>query len=55
MIKIKEYKIRKSGVRGMVITLPQVWIQDNNLEPGDEIEIFRTDDEKLVLNKKVKK
>lgn len=53
MIKIKEYKIRKSGKRGLVVTLPQVWILDNKLSTGDKIEFYRTEDDDLVI--KVKK
>jgi len=49
MVKIKEYKIRKSGKRGLVVTLPQVWAQDNGLDIGDKIEFYRNENEELVL------
>ncbi len=41
MVKIKEYLIQKQGQRGRVLTLPKVWIDDNDLEFGDSIEYYR--------------
>ena len=41
MQKIKEYKVRQDGRRGMIITLPKVFITDNNFKHGDSIEIYR--------------
>ena len=52
-VKIKQYKIRKSGKRGLTITVPQVWVLDNKLSAGDMIVFFRTENDDLVL--KIKK
>jgi len=41
MQKISENKIRKQGIRGFSITFPKVMARDNNLEPGDVVEIYR--------------
>ncbi len=40
--KIKEYKVAPKGVRGRVVGLPKVWLDDNRITPGDSIEFFRT-------------
>lgn len=39
--KIKEYKVQLQGTRGRAIGLPKVWLDDNQVEPGDSIEFFR--------------
>lgn len=41
-VKIKEYKVTQKGDRGLVITLPSVWSKDNDIRPGDVLEILRT-------------
>ncbi|PKL87374.1 MAG: hypothetical protein CVV23_15755 [Ignavibacteriae bacterium HGW-Ignavibacteriae-2] len=41
MIKIKEYKVGKRGLRGAVLSLPKIFVDDNDLGPGDVLEIFR--------------
>jgi hypothetical protein len=50
MEKIRKYKIRRSGKRGYIITLPTEWVNDLNLEPGESITFFR-ENQKLVLIK----
>lgn len=49
MIKVKTYKLRKSGKRGVVLSLPKTWLDDLNLKPADEINIFRDDMDNLIL------
>ena len=48
-IKIKEYKISRSGLRGLHITLPKVWVKDNKLEVGDYLEIYRDEKDRLII------
>jgi len=55
MEKIKEYRIRQDGKRGQLITLPKVWITDNNLSPGETIEFYREttpEYDRLIIQKK---
>ena len=52
VVKIKEYRIRLNGRRGMVITLPKVWVDDKRLSPGDTLEIFRDIDGRLIIQAK---
>lgn len=42
MIKISESRLRKQGERGYSITFPKYFAKDNNLKPGDNINIYRT-------------
>jgi len=49
LVKIKEYKVRDSGLRGCVVTLPQLWLKDLGLSGGDSIMIYRDEDDRLVL------
>lgn len=42
MIKIREYKARQYGERGVQLSLPQVFLDDNGIESGDTLEIYRT-------------
>ena len=52
LAKLKEYKITKRGLRGLIMTLPQVWIVDQKLRRGDLLCIFRdTDTDDLVIRK----
>lgn len=48
MIKINRYKIRRSG-QGVTITIPKIWLEDNNLDAGDLVEIYRDEDDRLVI------
>ncbi len=41
MIKISEFVVRKQG-GSVAITLPKVFIKDNNIKIGDNISIYRT-------------
>lgn len=45
LIKIKTYKIRQSGYRGMEVALPRTWIEDKGLKPGALLD-FHIDPEK---------
>ena len=48
-IKIKSYKIQKQGLRGKVVALPRVWLDDLNLITGDSIDFFRDEKDRLIL------
>jgi hypothetical protein len=50
-VKIKTYKISKRGIRGLVLSLPGVWVKDNFLAPGDVLDVFRTDDNRLIIQR----
>lgn len=54
MIKIKEYKIKKQGIRGFSLSIPTVWIVDNQLTQGDSIEFYRDEQDRLILVPKKK-
>ena len=49
MIKIKQYKIQKRGLRGRVLAVPKVWLDDLNLQPGDTIDFYRDAEDRLIL------
>lgn len=51
VIKIKEYKVRRAD-RGMTICLPAVWTDDLGLKPGDILELYRDEADRLILVKK---
>ncbi len=46
--KIKSYKVRKGGLRGMTINLPAVYTDDLNLRPGDRLDIYREGDRLII-------
>jgi hypothetical protein len=50
-VKIKTYKIAKRGIRGLSLSLPLVWVQDNALVPGDVLDILRTPDNRLIIQR----
>jgi len=41
LIKIKEYKLSQRGIRGAVLSIPRVFLADNDLKAGDVIEVHR--------------
>ena len=41
LVTIKTYKIGERGERGLVITLPKVWANSNNLGPGDRLDFMQ--------------
>ena len=49
MIKIKTYRIQEQGIRGKAIALPKVWIDDLRLKPGDAIDFYRDEEDRLIL------
>lgn len=49
MIKIKKYKVRESGLRGRAISLPKVWVDDVGLRPGDIVNFYRDEKDRLIL------
>lgn len=46
--KIKSYKVRKGGLRGMTINLPAVYTDDLSLKPGDRLDIYREGDRLII-------
>jgi len=52
MIKIKTYKLQRKGIRGVMVSLPKVWVDDLHLAPGDTIEVYRDDLDHLILKAK---
>lgn len=48
-VKIKSYKVRNDGLRGLVISLPKAWTEDQDLEAGDVIDIYRDLEDHLVI------
>lgn len=53
-IKIDTYKITQRGERGYAITLPKTWVHDLDLNIGDEISIYRDEEEQLILRSEEK-
>jgi len=49
VIKINELKIREYGKRGYEITIPAVWVKDLKLESGDLVELYRDEEDRLIL------
>lgn len=49
MVKIKTYKIGQKGLRGRVIGLPKVWLDDLALDTGDVLNFYRTENDLLVI------
>ena len=41
LVKIKEYRLGKRGVRGAVMSLPRIYLQDKGLITGDKLELHR--------------
>ena len=49
MVKIKSFSIGKRTLSGLVVTLPKVWVEDLKLTPGDTIDFYRDEEDRLIL------
>ena len=47
-------KLVRQGKRALTITLPSLWVKNNNLQPGDEIEVSETESS-LTISAKSRK
>lgn len=50
-IKIRSYTVTKKGVRGMSVSLPASWVDDVGVKPGDRLDIFRDEHDRLIIEK----
>ena len=48
MIKIKAYKIQSQGP-SKTISLPKVWTDDLDLRKDDTIDVYRDEEDRLIL------
>ena len=53
-IKIKKVTVSRKGQSGLVITLPKVWADDLSISAGDSLGIYRTEDDRLIIQKEQK-
>jgi hypothetical protein len=53
-VKIKSYSVGFSGRRGFVLTLPRVWLNDLDLQPGDKLDVFRDTQDRLIIQKAIR-
>jgi antitoxin component of MazEF toxin-antitoxin module len=48
-IKVNTYKVRKRGVRGLVISVPTAWAEDIGVNAGDLIDCYRDENGRLIF------
>jgi bifunctional DNA-binding transcriptional regulator/antitoxin component of YhaV-PrlF toxin-antitoxin module len=49
MIKIRTYKMSRRGDRGSVLSLPAVWVHDLGIQPGDQLDVYRDELDRLII------
>lgn len=49
MVKIKSYRLRHSGRRGVLLSLPLAWSDDLGLKPGDKLDVYRDEPGRLLI------
>lgn len=50
LVKIKSYKVRRGGLRGLVISLPIVWVRHQQIQPSDCIAFYQApNSDELIL------
>ncbi len=56
-IKIKEYTVRGHGPKrgNRSIYLPREWADDVDLQNGDTIDMYRDEQDRLIIRKKMEK
>jgi hypothetical protein len=55
MVKIKTISVKRKKITGFMITIPQVFMEDNFVSQGDSIEIYRSTERADELIIKIKK
>ena len=48
-IKIKYFKLTKSNIQQFQPTIPANWIEEVGLKEGDRVNLFRDDQDRLIL------
>lgn len=48
-VKIKAYRLRRAGGKGLTLTLPAVWVDDLGLSPGDRLDVYRDTSDRLII------
>jgi antitoxin component of MazEF toxin-antitoxin module len=41
IVRIKRYKLRKTGKGGSAVTIPEVYLEDIGAKAGDVLDVFR--------------
>lgn len=49
LIKLKTYRIRANGLRGLQLQLPTSWVEDLGICKGDQLVIYRDFNDRLVI------
>jgi len=47
-------KLIKQGIGGVTISLPISWVRENNLEPGDELDVIENENNLILQNEQIK-
>ena len=47
--KIKSFEIKKKPRSGIVWWFPTDWVKDMDLQAGDKIDIYRDEEDRLIL------
>jgi bifunctional DNA-binding transcriptional regulator/antitoxin component of YhaV-PrlF toxin-antitoxin module len=48
-VKIKTYRVSRSGSRGKHLALPKVWLDDLKLQIGDHLDMYRDEADRLII------
>ncbi len=48
-VPIRRYTISKRGLRGYVLTLPRVWLEDVHAKEGDTLTVYRDTEDRLII------
>ena len=49
MVKIKTLIVPKSGAYPLTMNIPKLWTGDLKLKPGDKIDVYRDEQDRLIL------
>ena len=49
LVRIRSYKARLNGLRGLVVELPQSWADDVGIRRGTRLDVFRDPDGRLII------
>ena len=49
MIKIDTFTLSRQGTTGSKVTLPAAWVKDLGLKPGDRLDIYRDEEDRIIV------
>lgn len=48
-VKIRSYRLTQRGDRGLAVTIPKEWAEQNNVPPGTRLDFYQNEHGDLII------